>query len=458
MELQDHENLAKLTAKRKAAQRAKAQKRRKLLAVLSWTLAAVLVICVVGFVFILRYNPLKDEITVEAGSVVTPQQFLTSPELLSGRSIYFKTNMTGIDLKQEGDYDIEIYVDGKVFTSLLRVRDTTPPKGEPFEMSMAVGVRPAPEFLVTNVEDVGHVTVTYRQEPDYNTPGQSVAQVVLTDDAGNSSVISVKVTFEADEIPPVIEGVTDRIFFVGDNIIYTGAYTDLDGTEHPEVTASDDKGEVTLDVQRDSVDTAQAGTYAIEYIATDEYGNETKVPANIILVDKPDNYVDPEIVYDMARVVLEQITTEDMTKMEVAFEIFEWVSLNIGYVGDSDKSSWTGAAYQAFTQYYGDCYTNFAAAKALFDVAGIDNVDVVKEDTTHSEHYWNLINVGTGWYHVDCTPRSNPGFFFMNTDAELEAYSVENRDSHNFNSDLYPERATESVQHLVDYANWKLVD
>ena len=84
-------------------------------------------------------------------------------------------------------------------------------------------------------------------------------------------------------------------------------------------------------------------------------------------------------------------------------------------------------------------------------------MDVVKSDTSHSSHYWSLINLGDGWYHVDCTPRRNVGYFFMNTDAELEAYSVQNRNSHIFDSSLYPPRATESLQERVDYQNGKIL-
>ena len=93
----------------------------------------------------------------------------------------------------------------------------------------------------------------------------------------------------------------------------------------------------------------------------------------------------------------------------------------------------------------------------MFEVAGIENVDVVKSVTTHSRHYWSLINLGDGWYHVDCTPRTGTGDnFFMVTDAELEAYSSKHRNTHIFDTTLYPERATESVQHYVNYATGTL--
>lgn len=264
-----------------------------------------------------------------------------------------------------------------------------------------------------------------------------------------------------DTVAPVIHNAVNREFWLGDKIVYAGKHTretDKGKVEYQKVTASDD---VELDpngltVDYDAVNTEVAGTYPVIYTATDMAGNVTTVTVNFTLVERPEGYIDPEDVYAMAQEVLDKITTEDMSDMEVAFAIYQWTKTNIGYINSSDKSSWTAAAHQAFTHRSGDCYNYFAAAKALFTVAGIENVDVVKSDTTHSSHFWSLINLGDGWYHVDCTPRRKVGYFFMNTDAELEAYSVENKNSHIFDGSLYPERATESVQDLVDYANGKI--
>lgn len=63
----------------------------------------------------------------------------------------------------------------------------------------------------------------------------------------------------------------------------------------------------------------------------------------------------------------------------------------------------------------------------MLDVCGIQNVDIVKSDTSHSAHYWSLINLGDGWYHFDATPRKGGGNFFMLTDAELAAYSTKHK-------------------------------
>jgi hypothetical protein len=148
-----------------------------------------------------------------------------------------------------------------------------------------------------------------------------------------------------------------------------------------------------------------------------------------------------------------------MTDMQKAFAIYCWVKSNISYTGDSDKSSWTLGAYEAFTNLAGDCYNYFAAAKALYNLAGIENIDIVKSDTSHSSHFWSIINLGDGWYHVDCTPRKGDGDnFFMVTDEELEAYSVQHNNSHIFDSGLYPARATESIQDKIDYDNKVLLN
>jgi hypothetical protein len=117
------------------------------------------------------------------------------------------------------------------------------------------------------------------------------------------------------------------------------------------------------------------------------------------------------------------------------------------------------AAYQAFSQRRGDCYNYFAAAKALYMAAGIENVNVVKSDTSQSSHYWSLINLGKGWYHVDCTPRAGEeNKFFMLTDAELEDRTKEYGDDFVYTKEDYPKRATESVQDKIDYSKGKIAE
>lgn len=417
-----------------------------MLQILCGLLILVLVLLISFLLLFDPVDPVVGKLILEAGSAVQPEMFLTTAERNSGKTVRILTDISNIDTKVQGKYDLELEVDGEVYSVVLQIQDRTAPTAEPVDTATDVNVLPDPETLVTNIQDVGDVTVSYKSEPDISRGGDVTAEVLLTDAAGNTTVVQVKLTVISDEVPPVIDGAVDLEFFLGDPITYKAG-----------ITVSDDRtANPKLVVDNSQVDKDKAGTYPVTYTATDDAGNSTSVTVTLTLSEKPANYVEPDVVYAEAQKILDQITTEDMTDMQVAFAIYRWVSTHIGYVGTSDKSSWTGAAYQAFTERAGDCYNYFAAAKALYDVAGIENVDVIKSDTSHSSHYWSLINLGDGWYHVDCTPRRNVGYFFMNTDAELEAYSVENRNSHIFDGSLYPERATESVQDLVDYAAGKV--
>lgn len=434
-------NLSPAERRRRAAKRRRARLR---------LFCALLIMVLAGLLcFLLLFNdtvPVLPRLTMEAGASIQPEMFLVDAEKYGGVTA-FKTDLNTIDLRVAGEYPVQLEVDGEIFSSLLVVQDRKAPTGEPVTGIVTdVDVVPDPNTLVTNLEDISDVSVSYVSQPDVSKGGETVAQVLLTDGSGNTTVVEVPLTVISDKTPPVIEGAKDLEFYVGDPIAYKAG-----------ITVTDDQSAAPkLTVDNSAVDTGSAGTYPVTYIATDDAGNSSSVTVQLTLVDKPEGYVEPDVVYDLARKVLDEITTEDMTPMQVAFAIYKWTSTHIAYTGSSDKSSWTAGAYQAFTKRSGDCFNYFAAAKALYNVAGIENEDIVKSDTSHSSHFWSIINLGDGWYHVDCTPRSNPGKFFMNTDAELEAYSVKNKNSHIFDGSLYPERSEESVQDLVDYAGGKV--
>jgi len=138
-----------------------------------------------------------------------------------------------------------------------------------------------------------------------------------------------------------------------------------------------------------------------------------------------------------------------MTKKEIAFAIYKWCSTEIAYTNDSDKSDWVKEAKHGFTTHAGDCFTYFSVAKALLTQADIPNMDVLKSDTSHSSHYWSLVDVGEGWYHFDTTPRKGSGdYFFLVTDEQLESYSQSHSSSHIFDHSLYPATPTKIVTEM----------
>lgn len=444
MEPSSRKDVYRRQQERRQQQRRRAARRRTRLRLLCGFLILSLA-ALLCFAMLEPGQPLVERLTVEAGTFPTPEMFLADPGNMD-ELIAFKTDMSTINVCVPDDYSLVITVGGEDYSTILEIRDRTAPTASPANCTTEVGIVPEAATLVTNIQDVSEVTVSYVREPDVSKGGTTVAKVKLTDAYSNSTELDVTVLVTADEVPPVIDGAKDMEYFLGDSISYKSGITVTDDeTANPQLT-----------VDNSQVDTATAGTYPVTYTATDDAGNTSSVTVNLTLKEKPKDYVDAQMVYDLAQKVLDEITNDSMTDMEVAFAIYRWTSTKIAYTGSSDKSSWTKGAYQAFTQRAGDCFNYFAAAKALYDVAGIENVDVVKSDTSHSSHFWSLINLGDGWYHVDCTPRRNVGYFFMNTDEELEKYSKKNKNSHIFDSDAYPERATESVQDLIDYKNGKV--
>ncbi len=147
------------------------------------------------------------------------------------------------------------------------------------------------------------------------------------------------------------------------------------------------------------------------------------------------------MVYAYADPIIAQICTEDMTLKEQVYAIYTWTRQNIGYSGDSEKGNWLQAAYEGFVTHTGDCYTYACIMQALLNSAGIDNV-MIEKIPTKSTHYWNLVNIGEGWYHVDATPRTSKATFFYLTEEELMLYSDNHYNSHNYDRSLYPTAAT----------------
>lgn len=442
MEPSRNNDRARAAARRRAAvQRRKRQAALRRLCIL---LVVVLVILVGSIILLVNSDPLVEKLTLEAGAPVSAKSFLKKD---TNKPVAFVTDISKVNLTLPGEHEIEISVDGKSYTTTLIIQDTVAPKAEAVSATTKQGVMPDPETLVTNVRDAGPVSVTYQTEPDVSKGGETRGIVLLKDAAGNTSLVQVKILVIADEIAPVIKGAANREYYIGDTIAYKEGITVTDNeTENPVLT-----------VDNSAVKAQTAGVYPVVYTAKDMAGNESSVTVYFTIKARPDGYVEPETAYEYARNILAQITTDDMTKAEVAGAIYNWVKRQIGWNNHSDKDKgWAAAAVYGFTQRRGDCFVYYATAKALLDVAGIPNMEVnkvVTSETSASSHYWALIDIGDGWYHMDCTPRAGnyTDSFFLYTDEEMLAYSRKHKNCFNFDLNAYPERATESVQDHIKF-------
>ncbi len=241
------------------------------------------------------------------------------------------------------------------------------------------------------------------------------------------SYITEQVLRSQDEEAPVIEGVQELTVSVGESVSYKRG-----------VTVTDNRNkDVPLIVDTSQVDLNKAGDYPVTYIARDSSGNVARVTTTIHVTKPKAENATEELVNTRADEILEEITTPYMTDYERAEAIFYWVHENISWSDHTQKQGWLYGAYMGLIEQKGDCYVYAMASKCLLTRAGIENMDIEKIPTK-TEHYWNLIDLGGGWYHFDATRRADKTSFFYTSDAELMEYSRNHGNSHNYDPAQYP--------------------
>lgn len=265
----------------------------------------------------------KSSITIELGNEdaikISDFMDLDKNELKSA-----KLNTKDVDFFKVGDYTATITYNKKDYDIKVKVKDTVAPKitvsdnitvqtNNPLHMS----------DIITNVTELsGNIDASFKDKPKSestdNTESVSVTEntestesgsasviavggcnlkhndeitytksgdydntITVTDDAGNSTDIDIKISvIDA----PSINGISDKTVTVGDTIDY------LSG-----VSASDGKGtDITGSIEVDSskVDINTPGTYQITYKVTDSYGFSTGANCNITVNEKAQEVAD----------------------------------------------------------------------------------------------------------------------------------------------------------------------
>lgn len=330
-----------------------------------------------------------------------------------------------IDTTKPSRQVVKIEVDGVTYDSILSIVDTVPPVVEVRNMNGFTNTPVSAEDFLVSVQDITAVTAAFVQAPDITLAGSQEIGLVFTDESGNETKASAVLTLEEDTEPPVITGARNITYVMGTSISYK-----------KNVTVSDNSGvELQLNVDNSQVNLEEEGVYPVTYSAVDNSGNTSSTTINVTVIAMT---YDVNEVYGYADAVLASIFTEGMTQYEKLRAIYDYVKGNIGYINHSDKGDWVKAAYEGFVKKQGDCYVYACTTKVLLDRAGITNMDIEKIPAK-SMHYWNLVDIGEGWHHLDTTPRKDHPVIFYWTEAEMMDYSAKHHNSHNYDHDLYPE-------------------
>ena len=387
---------------------------------------------------------LVRENTIEAGQTADLGMYVKG-EPAFPQYVYSNLDFSTVNYTTPQTIRFTVTFYGTHFPCVLEIVDTTAPVAEGIPQKFySTDPLPPVEECIKDVYDLNDTIVEWEEIPDYTWGGYFTAKARITDAAGNVTIVDVPLTVTRDIRPPVIEGPEDIEVFIGDSISYM-----------ENVTVTDDiDPNPTLEVDTSGVVFDEEGTYEVIYRARDLTGNVSEVSIWLTLNEKPDTWVDPEIVYEEARDVLNSITWDDMSDMEMALQITWWVRYNVHYVSVCDDTNWTRAAYDGLTKRSGNCYVFAMTAKALFDVAGIENMIIIRDPYIYNPHFWNYIQIDGEWYHCDSTPRMGyDGYFFMLTTDELRDVWEGGWNGYNFDEDLYPESATDSVQYMINYGS-----
>lgn len=376
----------------------------------------------------LKVSIIKSNLKLDAtGEEIKLEDILVDGIDASQVSFVYKA----VKLNHVGDIDIKLLYQNVEYDSTITVVDAKKPevtlKGEIIAYQKHEF---DPMSAVETLQDATDVTAGYKGMLDLNTLGEYTVTLVYTDEGDNSTELMAKVNVIADTEPPVISGAVDREYYLGETISY------LDG-----VTAKDSlDGSCEVYVDNSSVDVEKEGTYEVSYTASDISGNQTEVKVKYTLKKMT---ATEERLNEKADEVLAEITTDTMSLSKKAYEIYNYAYSNIEYTGTSDKSDWEAEAYRGLNEKKGDCFTYASVCKILLKRAGIQTMDVSRVGGD-AEHYWLLVNTGSGWYHFDATRRKIYFDGFMARDEDVAAYTEQvGNNYYTFDRTKYPATPTE---------------
>lgn len=239
---------------------------------------------------------------------------------------------------------------------------------ETIDVKSPKGVKVTAAQFINNVDGAEGISCEFKEEPDVNTEGKSQVNILVKASDNSSKEFTASLEIYADTQPPVIEGVVDRHFNVGDNITYLKGVKAVDDMEG-EISVEVDKSKIEFDESGK----AKEGNYQVIYSATDKAGNKAEQTATFYFEV---NGVNDEMIDEAVDKALALIIKDNMTIEQKAYAIYNYTYDNIAYTGTSTKGDYRVEAYNGLTNFQGDCYTYFSVAKILLNKIGAKTIDV----------------------------------------------------------------------------------
>lgn len=392
---------------------------------------------------------LIDKYTIEAGENIPAIDEL----IVYNKTGKYITDISAINTSLIGSYTLEAEIDGAVYSTEIVVEDTVAPKGTVSSITAYYGgVFPPADGFVSGIIDEGPVTISYESDPGAIVGDQTAVRIVLTDQAGNTTVYDSQISIISDdEAPKFITFPKQLEAVVNTALVWEN-----------KVSAEDNSGVVDLSIDTANVKLNNPGTYTAYFVAKDPAGNETRQEVKVIIKDF---VVTEEMMDNLCAKIVAKIITEDMTVKEQLHAVYKYVSSSINYTNSGKHDDVRKEAYLALsTRKSGDCFSFYAASNELLNYLGYETqmvrrkLDCVEES---GNHYWVLVNCGTkenpSWYHHDSCPqiRAYRQDMYMMTDAQMKAYTnyraseTSKKHYYDYDTSLHPASATEIMAEMT---------
>jgi len=371
----------------------------------------------------LRVNIIKHGLKLEAdGEEIQAADLVVSEIEPSQVSFKYKP----ITLNHVGEYDIALLYQGVEYSESIMVIDTEAPQVVLKEEITAWQLHEfEPMSAAESILDATDVTAEVKGLLDTTTAGEYPVILAFADEGKNVTELTVTVKVIPDTQPPVIQNASDREYYIGDTIFYLEGVTAVDAVD----------GSCDVQVDNSKVDTEKEGQYEVLYYAKDISGNRGEL--TVLFTIKKMSAIE-ERLNSKTDEILAEITDSSMSLSRKAYAVYTYAYSRIQYTGTSDKSDWQAEAYRGMNDLNGDCFTYFSVCKALLNKLGIETKDIMREGG-NAEHYWLMVNLGTGWYHFDATRRSVYFDGFMARDEDVRAYTQQVGDNYyTYDTTKYP--------------------
>lgn len=337
-----------------------------------------------------RFDWLREALTLELGQALTREMLLYAPEKDAG--LITDEALEAINTAPVGAYTLTSTSGAHTQSCEITLQDTTPPVLVLSEYRIyPYGLVELEDFVVSATDASGEVTLTMLTEPDRETIGCQTIVIEARDIHGNVTTAETMLYVARDFYAPVIYGagttLTVEKYGTPDYMAGVSGWDNVDSTV-----------EITVDAAR--VDTSAAGTYIAIYTARDSSGNETVVRRKIEVEH------DEEDTAALVATVAGSLSNDPE-------EIRDYVRTTIRY-----STSWGGEdpVWMGFTGKHGNCYVHALCLKAILDQKGF-NTQLIW--VTNKTHYWLIIEIEPGvWRHIDATPSTQHSRFSLMTDEE----------------------------------------